>query len=391
MGTFTVIAPHGGRLVNRVPPESERAAQREKAAGRKALTLGPREASDLLMLGVGAFSPLEGFLTSADYHAVVREGRLASGLPWTIPIVLPVSEEAAKGISVGEEVGLRSAAGELLGRLEVRDKFRYDKEEQARHVFGTTERKHPAVDYLFSCGEVLVGGPITLLDFPPMDACYQSFHLQPRETRYLFQQKGWRTVVGFQTRNPVHRAHEYIQKCALETVDGMLLHPLVGETKSDDIPGPVRMECYRALLEHYYPKDRVVLSVFPAAMRYGGPREAIFHALVRKNYGCTHFIVGRDHAGVGNYYGPYDAQRIFTRYAADEIGITPMFFDFTFYCRRCGHIVSEKTCRHADSDRLSFSGTKVREMLVRGESLPDEFTRPEIARILAAASQRHQL
>jgi len=391
MGTFTVIAPHGGRLVNRVPPQAEQAGLREQMAGKRAVTLGPREVSDLLMLGVGAFSPLEGFLTSADYHAVVREGRLASGLPWTIPVVLPVAEDIAKAIKVGEEVGLRGENGQLLGRLEVRDKFRYDKEEQARLAFGTTDRKHPAVDYLYRCGDWLLGGPITLLNEPPVDSCYANFMLHPRETRYLFQQKGWRTVVGFQTRNPVHRAHEYIQKCALETVDGLLLHPLVGETKSDDIPGPVRMECYRALLEHYYPKDRVVLSVFPAAMRYGGPREAIFHALVRKNYGCTHFIVGRDHAGVGNYYGPYDAQRIFTRYGAEEIGITPMFFDFTFYCRRCGHIVSDKTCRHEESDRLAFSGTKVREMLGRGESLPDEFTRPEIARILAAASQRHQM
>ncbi|MBI4467520.1 MAG: sulfate adenylyltransferase [Acidobacteria bacterium] len=391
MGTFTTIAPHGGSLVNRQVREEDREARREQAARLKRLELGLREVSDLMLLGVGGFSPLEGFLTSADYHSVVREGRLASGLPWTIPIILPVSADVAAAVRLGDEIGLWTLGNHLLGTLEVRDKFRYDKEEQARKVFGTTDRHHPAVDYLHNCGEVLVGGPISLLDLPPVDPCYESFLLHPRETRYLFQQKGWRTVVGFQTRNPVHRAHEYIQKCALETVDGLLLHPLVGETKSDDIPGPVRMECYRALMDHYYPRDRVVLSVFPAAMRYAGPREAIFHAVVRKNYGCTHFIVGRDHAGVGNFYGPYDAQRIFERYTPDELAITPMFFDFTFYCRRCAHIVSEKTCRHDEDDRIFFSGTRVRELLARGQSLPEEFTRPEIARILAAASRRHEL
>ena len=385
------IAPHGGRLVSRVVAGEQRGGERERAAGLKRLTLGRREVSDLLMLGVGAFSPLEGFLTSADYHAVVREGRLSNGLPWTIPIVLPVAEEAAKDIGLDDEVALWSGEAKLLGTLQVRDKFHYDKEEQARRVFGTTERRHPAVEALYGSGELLLGGPVTLLECPRMDSCYENFLLHPRETRYLFQQKGWRSVVGFQTRNPIHRAHEYIQKCALETVDGLLIHPLVGETKKDDIPGPVRMECYRALVEHYYPKDRVVLSVFPAAMRYAGPREAIFHALVRKNYGCTHFIVGRDHAGVGNFYGPYDAQRIFGEYTREEIGIQPMFFDFTFYCRRCGHIVSEKTCRHAPDDRVHFSGTRVREVLARGESLPEEFTRPEIAGILAAAIERQRM
>ncbi|MFQ5663838.1 MAG: sulfate adenylyltransferase [Terriglobia bacterium] len=389
--TITLIAAHGGRLVNRVPREEERRARQEQAARGKRLVLGPRAVADLLLLGVGAFSPLEGFMTAADYHAVVREGRLANGLPWTIPITLPVSLETAKSVKLDEEIALYTAENQLLGTLVVRDKFLYDKEEEARQVYATTENRHPGVASLLQAGEVLLGGPITLLEFPPVDSCYQNCLLHPRESRFLFQQKGWRTVVGFQTRNPIHRAHEYIQKCALETVDGLLIHPLVGETKKDDIPGPVRMECYRALLEHYYPRERVVLSVFPAAMRYAGPREAIFHALVRKNYGCTHFIVGRDHAGVGNFYGPYDAQRIFDRYRPEELGIRPMFFDFTFYCRCCGHIVSEKTCRHNADDRIFFSGTRVREMLTRGAALPEEFTRPEVARILAAAAERHGL
>ena len=383
----TEIAPHGGHLVNRVAREEKRDAIMERAENLKRVILAPREISDLILLAVGAFSPLEGFLTSADYYSVVREGRLASGLPWTIPITLAVGQECAQSIELGDEVGLGDGCGKILGTLQVYDKYKYDKEEQAQGVYGTTDTRHPGVEHLRSQGEFLLGGPITLLNFPPAEPVYANYLLHPKETRYLFQKKRWRTVVAFQTRNPVHRAHEYIQRCALETVDGLLLHPLVGETKADDIAGPVRMRCYLALLEHYYPRNRVVLSVFPGAMRYAGPREAIFHALVRKNYGCTHFIVGRDHAGVANFYGPYDAQRIFDRFDPGEIGIQPMFFDFTFHCRRCGQIVSEKTCRHGDDDRVFFSGTKVREMLAKGESLPEEFTRPEIAQILVEAYQ----
>ena len=379
------IAPHGGRLVNRVARDEERNILCERAEKLEKVILAKREICDLVLLSVGGYSPLEGFLSPADYRSVVREGRLANGLPWTIPITLAVNQERAQSFELGDEIALCDSQGQVLGTMQVHDKYRYDKEEQAKYVYGTTDTRHPGVEHLRCQGEVLLGGPITLLNFPLVEPVYASYLLDPKETRYLFQKKGWRTVVGFQTRNPIHRAHEYIQRCALETVDGLLIHPLVGETKADDIPGPVRMQCYLALLEHYYPKNRAVLSVFPGAMRYAGPREAIFHGLVRKNYGCSHFIVGRDHAGVGNFYGPYDAHHIFDRYDPDEIGIQPMFFDFTFHCRRCGHIVSDKTCRHGENDRVFFSGTKVREMLAKGESLPEEFTRPEIAQILVEA------
>ena len=379
------VAPHGGHLVTRVVDPKDRTRHEERARTLRRLVLNPREISDLVLLGIGAFSPLEGFITSADHRAVVEEGRLASGLPWTIPITLAVTREIAQQVALDQEAALCDRSGKLLGTMEIRDKFEYDKEREAQHVYGTTDVAHPGVAYLRTSGEVMLGGPVTLIDFPPLEPIYERYFLRPNETRYLFRKKGWRTVVAFQTRNPVHRAHEYIQRCSLETVDGLMIHPLVGETKADDVPAAVRMRCYLALLENYYPKHRVVLSVFPAAMRYAGPREAVFHALVRKNYGCTHIIIGRDHAGVGNFYGPFDAHRIFERYAAEEIGIRPMFFDFTFYCRRCGGIASEKTCGHDSSERLVFSGTKVRELLARGESLPAEFTRPEIAAILLAA------
>jgi len=382
------IAPHGGRLVNRVVRAEARSATLEQARRLPRLVLQPREISDLLLIGIGAFSPLEGFMSSADYRAVVREGRLASGLPWTIPVKLAVPAEIARQIGCAgssEKVGLYNGAGKLLGTLQVHEKYSYDKEEEARHVYGTTDERHPGVAHLRKCGEMLLGGPVTLVDLPPLEPVYEKYFLRPVETRELFRKNGWKTIVAFQTRNPVHRAHEYIQRCALETVDGLLIHPLVGETKADDVPAPVRLRCYQALIDNYYPSNRVALSVFPAAMRYAGPQEAIFHALVRKNFGCTHIIIGRDHAGVGNFYGPYDAQRIFERYEAEEIGIRPVFFDFTFYCRRCGHIVSEKTCRHEESERIFFSGTNVRELLKQGKLLPAEFTRPEIAEILLKA------
>lgn len=388
MQDIAMIPPHGGRLVTRVADPKDHARHEERARKLRRLVLKRREVSDLVLLAVGAFSPLEGFMTSADHRAVVEEGRLASGLPWTMPVVLSVRRETAQQVAWDEEVALCDQGGKLLGTIEVRDKYEYDKEREARQVYGTTDVAHPGVAYLRDSGEVMLGGPTTLLNFPALEPSYEKYFLRPSETRYLFQKKGWRSVVAFQTRNPVHRAHEYIQRCALETVDGLLLHPLVGETKADDVPAPVRMRCYQALLENYYPKGRVVLSVFPAAMRYAGPREAIFHALVRKNYGCTHIIIGRDHAGVGNFYGSYDAHRIFERYRPEEIGIRPLFFDFTFYCRRCGGIASEKTCGHAPSERLAFSGTKVRGLLAQGEALPEEFTRPEIARILLEAYRR---
>ncbi|MFN8005230.1 MAG: sulfate adenylyltransferase, partial [Acidobacteriota bacterium] len=302
----------------------------------------------------------------------------------SIPVTLSATAEERAKLTVGNDVALRTRDGRLVAVLHLAEIYTYDKQREAEAVYGTAEEKHPGVQVLYAQGEYLLGGKVTVLDHPSGQEFKQYRHT-PAQTRALFAEKGWQRIVAFQTRNPVHRAHEYIQKCALETVDGLLLHPIVGETKSDDIPANVRLRAYEAILENYYPLDRTVLAVLPAAMRYAGPREAIFHATIRKNYGCSHFIVGRDHAGVGNYYGTYDAQKIFLNFTPEEIGITPMFFDNTFYCRRCDGMASLKTCPHDASQHVSLSGTKVREMLANGEIPPPEFTRQEVAEVLIAA------
>jgi len=337
--------------------------------------------ADLEMIAVGAMSPLTGFMTRADYEGVVSEMRLANGMVWSIPVTLPVSTGQAASLREGQEVALVEGEGHVLAVMTVQDKFTYDKRREAREVYRTEDDKHPGVARLYRQGDVLLGGPVWLVDMPAHRE-FIEFRHTPLETRRMFDRRGWKTIVAFQTRNPIHRSHEYIQKTALEIVDGLLLHPLVGETQPSDIPADVRMASYQAILRDYYPPDRVLLGVFPAAMRYAGPREAIFHALCRKNYGCTHFIVGRDHAGVGKYYGTYDAQKIFDEFEPDEIGITPLLFENTFYCKKCGGIVSAKTCPHGEQDHVIFSGTEVRRRLETGESIPPEFTRPEVYRVL---------
>ena len=375
------IEPHGGRLINRLIALEEREQARLQARERKQIHLNRRQISDLDLIGIGALSPLEGFMGRADYERVVGEMRLASGLPWSMPVTLAVSDAEAAQLRIGEELALVDEQAGVRGLLELQEKYAYDKRQEAEHVYRTTEDAHPGVKALYAQGDVLLAGPIRLLERPRYPA-YDPYDLTPQETRQAFADRGWRTIVGFQTRNPVHRAHEYIQKCALEVVDGLLLHPLVGETKEDDIPAETRLRCYQVLLEGYYPKDRVILSVLPAAMRYAGPREAIFHALMRKNYGCTHFIVGRDHAGVGNYYGTFDAHIIFQHFTPDELGISPLFFDHAFYCRRCQGMATTKTCPHGPEERVSLSGTRVREMLQRIELPPPEYSRREVAEIL---------
>jgi sulfate adenylyltransferase len=374
---MTLIAPHGGVLVNRILTGEERMIALEAAAALPSLSLNRWSVSDLELIASGGLSPLTGFMGRADYLHSVREAHLANGLPWPLPITLRV----ANVDGLRDRVALTSPEGILLAILEVHDAFMHPKEEEARLVYGTTDANHPGVAQLYSQGDHLLSGDIWLLNRTVPD--FPELALDPADTRRIFAERGWRSVVGFQTRNPVHRAHEYIQKAALEIVDGLLLHPLVGQTKDGDIPAGIRVSSYRVLLERYYPRDRVILAAFPAAMRYAGPREAVFHALVRKNYGCTHFIVGRDHAGVGNYYGTYDAQRIFDEFLPGELGIQPLCFEHTFYCRRCDAMASPKTCPHNAESHITLSGTKVRELLRSGQLPPPEFSRPEVAKILA--------
>jgi sulfate adenylyltransferase len=378
------IAPHGGTLINRLATPEKKALFLEKADSLPRVTLDERAFSDLVMIAIGGFSPLEGFMGKADYDPVVTDMRLANGLPWSIPVTLSVSEADAAPLPVGALVRLDDPTGRFVGVLELTEKYAYDKTREAVNVYRTDEDKHPGVKVVYDQGDINLAGPVWLLERDP-HPLFPAYQIDPAASRAMFRERGWQTVVGFQTRNPIHRAHEYIQKCALETVDGLFLHPLVGATKQDDIPADVRMRCYEIMMEKYFPQDRVILAINPSAMRYAGPREAIFHAIVRKNYGCTHFIVGRDHAGVGDYYGTYDAQHIFDEFEPGELGITPMKFEHAFYCTRTSTMATSKTSPSTKEERIHLSGTKVREMLRRGELPPPEFSRPEVAAELANA------
>jgi sulfate adenylyltransferase len=382
-----LIAPHGGTLVQLWADPAQAEQIEREARGLRRVVLGRRQQADIELLANGAYSPLRGFMNRADLESVLEHARLASGVVWPIPIVLAVSDEIAASLAPGERIALGDEEGRLLGVLDLEDKYRLNHSDYARQIYRTEDPTHPGVQKLFETEAWLLGGPITVVRRPDTIE-FPEYHLDPAETRTIIEASGWRTVVGFQTRNPIHRAHEFMLKSALEIFDAIMIQPLVGETRPSDIPAHVRLRCYEALLEGYYPKDRVFLTVLPAVMRFAGPREAVFHALMRKNYGCTHFIVGRDHAGVGNFYGPYDSQRIFDDFEPEEIGIQPLRFENTFYCNVCQGMASCRTCPHSPDNHLTLSGTRVREMLAQRELPPMEFTRPEVARILIEASAR---
>jgi sulfate adenylyltransferase len=372
--------PHGGQLVDRrLDPEEERALA---SGGLASLALTAAEAADLRALATGAYSPLVGFMGAKEHQSVTESMRLPDGTLWPIPVCLGIPD----GVKVPSgRLALRSEQGELLGVLEVAEVFERDRAAEAALVYGTTDPAHPGVARVLGSPTRAVAGPVQAV-VEPLQGPVGSRALTPAQTRAAFAERGWATVVGFQTRNPVHRAHEYLMKCALETVDGLLLHPLVGPTKEGDVPAEVRMRAYEAILE-YFPPERVLLAALVAPMRYAGPREAVLHALVRKNYGCTHFIVGRDHAGVGSFYGTFAAQELIASLPAEDLGITPLRFDNAFYCQRCLAMATTKTCPHPDTDHVALSGTQVRAMLAAGQLPPPEFSRAEVAELLIEASR----
>ena len=381
--TSQLVPPHGGELRPLLLEGEERKQNLKKANMLPKIRLSSRETSDLIMMAIGAFSPLDGFMRKDNYESVVENMHLLNGILWPIPITLSVTKKQAESLPLESEVALvDDESNETMGIMTIREKFTYDKINEAKKVFLTEDEAHPGVAKVYTQKEILLGGPLKALSEGPYPKIYGKKFGRPEETRKIFKKQGWSTVAAFQTRNPIHRSHEYCTKIALEVSDGIFIHPLVGKLKAGDIPADIRMKCYDILLEKYYPKDRVVLKVYPLEMRYGGPREALLHAVFRQNYGCSHLIIGRDHAGVGDYYGPFDAQKIFTEIENDALYIKPLNIDWTFWCHKCDGMASMKTCPHSKEDRVLISGTKVRELLANGEMLPKEFSRPEVAEIL---------
>lgn len=377
-----MIQPHGGILVDRRITQSElKRVQRKRL---KEVQINSRNVSDCEMIGIGAYSPIKGFMTKSEVQTVLNEMQLLNGMLWSIPIVLNVNPNDYNSVKIGEEIILSNKDNIQIALLKVSEKYLLDLEDYCRKIFLTTSKEHPGISMTYDFGGHFLAGKIKLINTIHNDDIAGKYYLEPKDTREIFRQNNWENIVAFQTRNPIHRAHEYIVKCALENHDGLLIHPLVGETKNDDIPSSVRMKCYEILIEKYFNSNRTVLSVMPAAMRYAGPREAIHHLIIRQNYGCTHMIIGRDHAGVGNYYSTYQAQDL-VRKVRTRLKIQPMFFENAFYCKDCQYVVTTKTCPHSESSRINLSGTKVREMLRNGQKPPEEFTRAEVSKILIAS------
>ncbi len=376
-----MIEAHGGKLVNKIVEDSMKEALLSQTENMYHLQLSERDLTEAENIATGLYSPIEGFMNEEDYNSVVENMRLSDGTVWTIPVVLGVNKKELDNINKGDQIALTDKSDNVYAVMNVEDIYKYDQEKEAKEVYKTTSDEHPGVKNVYSRGEYHLGGEIRLLKRISHER-FNEYRLDPKDVREHIKNKGWDRVVGFQTRNPIHRAHEYLQKCSLEIVDGLLLSPLVGETKSSDIPVEYRIESYEVVMDKIYPKGRVFLSVFPAAMRYAGPREAVFHSLCRKNYGCTHFIVGRDHAGVGDYYGTYEAQEMFDNFTKEEIGITPLRFEYSFYCKECKSMATTKTCPHDSDNHIGLSGTKVRRLLREGKRPPEEMTRPEVADVL---------
>lgn len=368
--------PHGGKLVNRVPESDRLEELKQESENIPRVDLDSELSAEVENIATGVFSPLGGFMGESDYQCVLEDMRLPDDTPWSLPVVLDVAD--GKAYSEGERVALVENGGEPFALMEIQEVFPLDKEKHAEKVYGTPDTSHPGVAATMSRGDWLLGGPVWLLE--RRETPFSRFNLTPRETRVLFKEKGWRQVVGFQTRNVPHLGHEYVQKTALTFVDGIFINPVIGKKKSGDFKDEVILDSYQTLIDNYYLKERAVMATLCYQMRYAGPREAVFHAIARKNFGCTHFIVGRDHAGVGSYYGPFDAQDIFDEFP--DLGIVPVFFNTFSYCRKCGGVVNEKTCPHGEEDQVGFSGTKIRELLTNGEVPPTELMRPEVADII---------
>lgn len=378
-----LVPPHGGKLLPLILEGNKLDAAKEEAKALPVVRMTSRETSDLIMMAIGAFSPLQGFMCREDYLHVANNMHMKNGTLWPIPITLSISREKGAELREGQKIALvDDETGDLMGSMLIEEKFEYNRKKEAKKVFGTDDSAHPGVAKVYAQGDLLIGGPVKAFGEGDYPQRFGNYYARPAETRKIFKDKGWKTVAAFQVRNPIHRSHEYCTKIALEVTDGLFIHPLVGKLKDDDIPADVRMKCYEVLLEKYYPKDRVVCRVYPMEMRYGGPKEAVLHAIFRQNYGCSHLIVGRDHAGVGNYYGPFDAQNIFDDISPNELCIKPLKIDWTFWCYKCEGMTSTKTCPHSKESRLMISGTELRNMLSQGKMPPKEFSRPEVLKIL---------